>query len=614
MASVANFTEAIPNSSGDSNSPSLKHLTEYYERLGKWCDQAYEEGIANQSDIPEIREIDTSLDYLLGFQWKQSMPSYRAQPVSNEILSNFWETIGLLTDIKPMFKITDISGADSFSKTEDILNKLAKGWAGTTIFQRRMAFWTMYGMFTSAPAKCYWNPFARGTSGDYMDGDIDLEALSAKSILRLGEGDDIQDDECVIHRRVRTLDWIKRAYPKMGKLVQAEEAKSKYTVDMATPVTVMPQLFQNLSPAAKRMMGASDRSSIQSVYPRAEVREYWHNDDSRNESPNIIWMGPEKAAWGYWVKPGQKMYPRGRLVIRANKVTLYDEPNPYWHRKKPFTLLGLYSVPWQRYALSVLSPWMKQQDILNQIMSGVLQAVKKAVNPILMAPKQAIHPEALRAIDSSKPNLKVSYNANAGTAPTWSQPPNIGAYPLPVYQMILKSMKQMSGSSAMDEASGKKQIPGSDTLDRLSFSKNTPIRMMGRNIEDSVDEVGMMWTGNAIQFYDAAHRVQLLGPQGLAKEDIQDPAGNLTPQGIDSEEYVRRFHFKCDKGTLLNVQRQDRIQIAFVLRKLKDLSRENLFNILDWNINQDQNSKQLAEEAAQMAQAMGGAPPPKGHK
>jgi hypothetical protein len=180
--------------------------------------------------------------------------------------------------------------------------------------------------------------------------------------------------------------------------------------------------------------------------------------------------------------------------------------------------------------------------------------------------------------------------------------------------MILKSMKQMSGSSAMDEASCKKQIPGSDTLDRLSFSKNTPIRMMGRNIEDSVDEVGMMWTGNAIQFYDAAHRVQLLGPQGLAKEDIQDPAGNLTPQGIDSEEYVRRFHFKCDKGTLLNVQRQDRIQIAFVLRRLKDLSRENLFNILDWNINQDQNSKQLAEEAAQMAQAMGGAPPPKGHK
>ena len=248
-------------------------------------------------------------------------------------------------------------------------------------------------------------------------------------------------------------------------------------------------------------------------------------------------------------------------------------------------------------------------------MSGVLQAVKKAVNPILMAPKQAIHPEALRAIDSSKPNLKVSYNGNAGTEPKWSQPPNIGAYPLPVYQMILKSMKSTSGSGVMDEAGGKKQVPGSDTLDRLTFSKNTPIRMMGRNIEDSVDEAGMMWTANALQFYDASHRMELLGPQGLAKEDIEDPVGTLIPEGIDSESYVRRFHFKTDKGTLLNVQRQDKIQIAFGLRKGKEISRNQLFDILDWNINRAKNEEELMEEAQKMAQAMAASGvQPKGHK
>lgn len=537
------------------------------------------------------------------------MPSYRAKPVSNELLNNFWETIGLLTDIKPMFHITDIGTEGEYSKIEDIQNKLAKGWATTSSFEKRLGFCTMFGMLTTAPAKIYWNPMAKGDDPtDPSNGNITFEALPAKSILRVGMGEDYQEDECLIYRRVRTLNWFKRSFPRMGKIVRAEEARSKYTVDVQTPVNVMPQLFENLSPAAKRMMGAGDKTNAQSVYPKAENREYWMKDDSTNESSNTIWMGPKGATWGYWVKPGQKMYPRGRLIIRANKVVLYDEPNPYFHRKKPFSALGLYAVPWQQYAMSVISPWMKQQDILNQIMSGVLQCVKKAVNPPLLAAKQAIHPEALRAIDASKPNLKISYNGMSGSAPTWGQPPNIGAYPLPVYQMIQKAMRQASGSAAMDEALGKKQVAGGDTLDRITFAKNTPVRFMGRNIEGFVDDIGQMWVGTSLQFFDAGHRMELLGPQGLAKEDIEPHVGTLMPGGdIDSEAFVRRFNFKCDKGTLLNVQRQDRIQVGFALRKNHDLSRAGLYRLLDWNVNQKQNDEELQKEAEQQAAAMAAA-------
>lgn len=607
MATNHSFVETIPNASADQNSESYQYSVEYYQKAGQWCDQALEEGLANQNEIPELKELNTALEYLVGLQWKQSMPSYRAQPVSNEILSMFWETIGLLTDIKPFFKITDVGSQEEFSKTEKILNMLAKAWAGTSIFQRSMSFWTMFAMFTSCPAKLYWDPFARGNSGDPSDGDIRMEVLRPNSLIRLGDGDDLQRDECVIYRKVRTLEWIKRAYPTMGKLVKPQDNYSKYTTNFQTPVTVMPQLFQNLSPGMKRMMGGQERSTLHSVYPKSEVLEFWRNNDAINESRNSIWMGPRKASWGYWVKPGERMYPRGQVIVRSNGVILYDEPNPYWHRKKPFAEMALYAVPWQRNGLSVVGPWMKQQDILNQIMSGVLQAVKKAINPILMAPKQAIHPDALRAIDSSKPNLKVSFNANAGMAPVWSQPPNIGAYPIPVYQMILQSMKKMSGAEAMDAASGKKQIPGSDTLDRMTFAKNTPIRMMGRNIEDSVDEIGNMWTGCALQFYSAAHRMELLGAKGLVKEDIEDPAGSLIPAGMNEESFVRRHQFKSDKGTLLNVQRQDKIQMGFALRKNHDLSRKGLYRLLDWNINQAENEQELQEEAQQMAQAMAAA-------
>jgi len=611
MATLVEMSERVPNASSDSNSPSKKYVGEYYEKLGTFCDQCLEEGKGLQQDIPELKEMDNAIDYLLGLQWKEQMPSYRARPVLNDLLSCFWETIGLLTDIKPMWEIKDTAG--QYSKIAEIENKLSKVWARQTGFVRKNAYWTMYAMLTTAPVKCYWDPFARGDSGDYSDADISMEVLHAKNLLRVGLGADYQKDECVIYRKDRTLNWIKRAYPTMGKYVHADTMKSTYTMNMGAPPTVMPQLFEALSPGAKRMLGADDRHGIQSVYPKAEVVEYWMKDDAINDSPNTIWMGPAGAAWGYWVKPKQKMYPRGRLIIRANRITLYDEPNPYFHRQKPFVPLALYDVPWQQYAMSVVSPWMKQTDVLNALFQGLLESVKKAVRPGLMASKSAIHPDSLRAIDSAKPNLKVSYSQNAATPPQWQQPPNIPGYVFNALGMIQKSMNRMSGGSAMDDALGKKQVPGGDTLDRITFSKSTPIRLMGRNIEGSVDEFGNMWTGTSLQFHDSGYRTEMLGEEGLAKEDIEEPVGTLIPEGINSEAFVRRIRYECDKSTLLNVARQDKTQIAFALRKNRDLSRKKLFKIIDWNINQEENDQELIEEAKQLAQ-VGALAPPKGHK
>lgn len=611
------FTEKIAHSSGDENSPSTKHLEEYYKRLGTWCDQAYEEAAGLQQDIPEIKEIQTELDYLVGLQWKQDMPSYRAKPVSNEMLANFWETIGLLTDIRPTFHIREIGTDGAYSHVEKILNDMATGWMSTSHFNRRMAFWTMFGMMTTAPAKLYWNPFARGDSGDFVDGDITMEAVPVTSLLRVGMGESYQDDECLIYRRVRTLNWIRRAYPTMGKMVRPEEAKSRYTVDIQAPPTVMPHLFQNLSPAAKRLVGGNDKTSSQSVFPKAEVREFWLKDDSINDSHNVIWMGPKEASWGYWVKPGQKLYPRGRLIIRANHVTLYDEPNPYFHRQKPFIPLALYGVPFQDYAMSVMKQWVSGTDIINQMMAGILQAVKKALQPALMAPKSAIHPDALRQIDSSKPNLKVSYNSNAGTAPAWSQPPNVPAYVFTALADVRRDMRRTSSGDAMDAAMGKKQVPGGDTLDRINMAKTTPIRYMGGTMEDALDELGQQWVSNGLQFYTAERRMELLGPKGLDKSDMDNQPASLIPASINSEAFVRRFKFKCEKGSLLHIQHQEKIPVAFGLRKSHDLSRKQLFKLLNWNINEKENDAELAEEAQAIAQAQaaaGGAPGGHGKK
>ncbi len=592
-----------------------KSKTEYYSRLNDWCEAAVEEGKALQTNVPELTEISQVLEYLSGLQWKEAMPSYRSKPVSNEFLQMFWETIGLLTDIRPMFNIVDVSADHHHSEIQSILNRGAKAWASTNQFEQRLAFCMMFGMLTSAPAKIYWNPFARGNSGDPNDGDISLEARSPSSILRLGNGwsANIQDDECVIERQDQTLDWIKRAYPTMGKYVVAEEQKSSFTTEVSG-VQVSPQLYPPMSSSMKMLKGVGDKEAYMSVYPKAEVQGFWYNDDGVNEGKEKVLMGPKRAdgtpaqSWCYWVDPGKKLYPRGHVVVRANRVILYDQPNPYYHRKKPFCLLSLYGVPWQQYAMSVCAPWMKQQDILNQMMAGILDVVKKILRPALMAAKSAINPAAMKAIDSGKPNLKITYSQNAPHAPTWQTPPQLPTNVLQVYSMVLNSMKQSSGASAIGDALGKKQVPSGDSLEKITQAKNTPIRYMGRAAEWFLDEVGQMWTADFLQFYDAGMRMELLGPSGLAQPDMDNKPGSLIPDGVNSESFVRRYHFKTKKGSLLNAQHQEKLPIVFALRKGKDLSRRKMFEFLDWNINEEENDTELKAEAAAAAQM---APPPK---
>ena len=591
-----------------------EHLVTYYREMGDFLDGCYTEGAAKQKTTPELKAMDEAIDYLAGIQWREKLPNYRPKPVSNEVLSNFWETIGLLTDTRPIFHISEVGFPGKYSPTSKILNAMVKGWARRDKFNQTLAFWTMFGMFTTSPVALYWNRFARGTSGDAADADISMKHLSPKALMRLGptRPHNLEEDEMVIYRHRETLDWIKRAYPNMGKHVRPQDDMSSYGVEPQVPPTVMPQLFEQLNSGWKRIMGGSEQSSVRSKYPEAEVCEFWMNDDQENESRNTIWMGPgdgkstNSAPWGYWVKPGEKLYPRGRLVIRSNKVTLYDEPNPYYHRKRPFVLMGLHSVPWQQYALSVVKPWMDTNDIMNQIMSGLLQAVKKALNPALMAPKSAIHPDALKQIDSGKPNLKISFNSNAVTGPTWQQPPNIGNYPLPVLELLRRSIKENSGTDAVNQALGKKQVPGGDTLEKIQFSKTTPIRFKAGNVETGVNEVGELWTATALQFYDASRRVEVLGIDGLTKDDIDDRPGSLIPQGVNSESHVRKFGFQCEEGSLFGFQRQDRIAIASGLRKNHDLSRRKFFSIAvpDWNLDQEENDAELQKEAEQAALAM----------
>ena len=95
--------------------------------------------------------------------------------------------------------------------------------------------------------------------------------------------------------------------------------------------------------------------------------------------------------------------------------------------------------------------------------------------------------------------------------------------------------------------------------------------------------------------------------------------GNFLQGGMEPEEVVKKANFGISKGSLLALDGQEDIQVAFAMRKVHDISRRNLFRIIGrhkhTNFDIDQNDAELLEEAvvqAKIGAAAGGGGKPHG--
>ena len=51
-----------------------KYLVDYYAKMGEFLDECFQEGMARQKTIPELKAMDEAIDYLAGLQWKDKGP------------------------------------------------------------------------------------------------------------------------------------------------------------------------------------------------------------------------------------------------------------------------------------------------------------------------------------------------------------------------------------------------------------------------------------------------------------------------------------------------------------------------------------------------------------
>jgi hypothetical protein len=131
---------------------------------------------------------------------------------------------------------------------------------------------------------------------------------------------------------------------------------------------------------------------------------------------------------------------------------------------------------------------------------------------------------------------------------------------------------------------------------------------MGRGLASFLTEVGTMVTANKMQFETSKSRIKKFGVKGLTDADFEPFYGQWLNQGMEPEEFVRQMTFSIRKGSLLSIEKQDEVQIAFGLRKNKDISRRGLYRKLGVpKADVDQIEAELLEEAKQQLALAGAA-------
>lgn len=579
--------------------------------IRQWCEAAYEEAKGDQDASEELKMVDRYVEYLQGIQWPTARPTYRAKPIDNKMFGLFLELLGLLTDIRPVAEITSTSREKEFIDQEEALNKRIKSWWQNNQIEQTFAMGVVYAILTTCFFKLEWDPRAKPMGR----GEVCLRPLSPTAILPLKASYDLQSAEALIYADWKPTGWVKAKYPLKAHLVRPDLGISQYAVDSGPPGNVTPQLFNLLTPAFKRLMTKDQARVGVSAYPMCKYKEFWLKDYTVNTSNQDVVMGDVNNPWqlSYTVKPNELLYPRGRLIVMAGREIVGDTPNPYWHGMFPFSLLRLNAVPWQIYGLSDLRSWCDLQDIINTILAGVIDMIKKAVNPPFFAPKTAFSEQVWNSLDFSMPGARAAYNAVSPQEPKMVNVGQLPGYVLPTLQHITREMMERSGIAAVGEAVRKKQVPGGDTLDQIRQSQQGPIRYKGRNIESCISELGQQMVPNIFQFYNRDERIKIPVPPGSEPEFMDWKGSEMMPANVQPIEHVRNFEFTTIEGSLLGVQRFEQGQNLLKLYLGHVISRKTLCEKLNKlgfvYIDPDEEEKRLIHEAQS-----GTAPPAKGKK
>lgn len=495
-----------------------------------WIKEALMEGEGVMQVDPVWNEIDRNMEYILGRQKAkmvtQERPSYVSHVVLNETRRTHQRHRSALTDIKPVYAFR--SPNPNFQTQAQLLNNLTTVWWINTFADLELASGVSYAAAAgSGDLVLDYDP-AYGPMGDMV-----MRAQDPRDTIpiRASRSGTLQDWYGLIIREAHSINVLKAMYPQKVELLK--QSASPWGGGIFTKIKGSVSRILG-GGATTTLSGLSKSYTNQRYVSGNEIILYkvYVNDPSVNTTDRPAPMGRPGTPWFYTVNPGDRLYPRKRLIVCTESGILYDGPSPYWHGMFPVTRLKLLHVPWSFFGVPLIDAQVSSglADATNDVANAMLDKIRQSNRPPMQG--NARVPDALlRGFDPLKPNARIKTNGQVGQDLEVTKIPELPSYTMEFLQFLRTAQHELTGDATLDAlmAAAANQSFDPESIEAWMNALSPELKLEGRQVEQSLRELADMQKANIFQFYDAKRRMQVLGDAGMTLQDFDYDPGNLIP-------------------------------------------------------------------------------------
>lgn len=507
------------------------------KRIHGWVmEQAQEGDRLNRSD-PLFSKMDENMAYVNGDQLKGGRPGYIPKVVINETKRTLRIHASALTDIRPLFAWRVANPA--FADASAALNQLLIVWWVTRFTDLALCDVIKYGLAAgSGDGILEFDPTLPG------GGDSVLIPRDPRDTLpiRPSHSTRIQDWGGVVLRQEVDPAKLAAKYPeKLSSILSG--------ASMGGRLTQLFTRFLRHTPVATGTLDGLSRAKSGPQLPSSGIQTYnaYFKDHSVNKSASAVLVGPPGSNYSYIVQPGQRLYPRCRLVVVSENDTFYDGPNPYWHGMFPAARFSPDPWPWSFFGLPVTGDMRPLQDGINSATNWLMSNLSQHVRRGTLWDKNVSDP-LIKGFNPEEPYWKVRYNMQYGESFKLADVAQVPAWGFPFLQFLFEKFQELGETSNFQQLLQLRQVPSGDTLERYQNALTPGIRLEGRYLEYFLRDLAHMLLCNIFQFYSARRRYSLIGEAGVVLADVDwDPDTMIPAMQAGDQGYVPELDAKLSR-------------------------------------------------------------------
>jgi len=471
-----------------------------------------------------------------GDQWDGvKMPSHRQKEVINLIWQTIQSSLPLQTDVRP--KITFIPEDPTDQEFAEVLNHMSEHDWDTYDWLARVTEVILDGYI-----------YGQGFSSLHYDPTVDgVGAAVYKSedpfyLYPDPDAEQINDDmgEFFIKAEPVSTEKLRKSFPEFGDEIKSDVRdvlKSSKTSLNDYKVRTVPT--DRDMPDVSFFGGDEDTDSDKTLMITAYLKPQ-DTEDELEDTGDISEDGKPQTK-----VVEKKLYPRGRRVVIANGILLWEGELPYAHGKFPFSKYLNYILPREFYGVSEVEQLESPQRTFNKLVNASLEILNLMGNPIwVVSTDSGIDPENL----VNRTGLVVEKEPGSEARR------EMGAQISPSALQMIDRMEQWFNNLAGTQDVSRGQTPGSVTaasaIEQLQDAARTRIKQKQRNLDSYIRDVGKQYAPLILEKYSAPRVVRITNDKGDAEyfKIHMDP-------GKTPESYLASItHYRPNEaGTLVEV-------------------------------------------------------------